>query len=119
MGVLGHSMYVYTSPPFSLSSILRLSVPFMIFALSYKRLFSKCPPTLPKSTRVKRVITGDVVASGRTDAHTVDPIGTSKAAGSTWIAAEEGSCEGVGGHDGKPGLASRAVSGSNEKPTSQ
>ena len=60
---------------------------------------------MPKSIGVTRVITGDVVASGRTNAHTVDPIGTSKAAGSTWITAEEGSYEGVGGHDGKPGLA--------------
>ena len=77
----------------------------MIFVLSHKRLFFKCPPTLPKSTGVIRVIAGDAVASGQTDAHTVGPIGTSKAAGSTWIAAEEGSCEGVRGHDGKPELA--------------
>ena len=46
-----------------------------------------------------------MVASEQTDTHTVGPIGTSKAAGSTWIEAVEGLCEGVGGHDGVSALA--------------
>ena len=50
------------------------------------------PHTLPKITGVKRAIAGDVVASEQTDTHTVGPIGTSKVAGSTWIAAVEGLC---------------------------
>ena len=61
--------------------------------------------TLPKITGVHRAITGDVVASEHTDTHTVGPIGTSKAAGSMWIAAVEGLCEGVEGHDGVSALA--------------
>ena len=46
-----------------------------------------------------------MVASEHTDTHTVGSIGTSKAAESTWIAAVEGSCEGVEGHDGVSALA--------------
>ena len=105
-GLLVHSLYVYTSPPLILSSHMPFTIEFIknvFIALATMRCLPLVRITSPKITGVTRVITGDVVASGWTDAHTVDPIGTSKAARLTWITAEEGSCEGVGGHDGKPG----------------
>ena len=81
-----HSLYVCTPPPPVLSSHMPFTIEFIKYVFIDLATMG-CPPsvctTLPKITGVKRAIAGDVVASEQTDTHTVGPIGTSKAAGST------------------------------------